>query len=287
MVRRNAFTLVELLVVVAIIAVLVAMLLPALNKARAQARAVVCASNLRQIANGYLLYANDNEGWFPVSVVDDNFYGTKVYWRGYYADEWNRTDSWSTSPNSRVPAYNRCAPTMIAPKYITPEVFFCPDNLPNKASREVQIWRNFVKFLDDGTKTASQWNAAYGFNPSYLGNLYISYTMPNRGGQTSNGILRFIGPLKMSEVRTGILPVAADMSRPVESSIPDYTSSTNWVRARHNRGYNVARADGSVYQIVMVGRKDFSQVYKPSDNHGYEIPLYEGPLGELKRFKAP
>ncbi len=49
---KRAFTLIEVLVVVAVIALLVAILIPSLTKARDQARAAVCASNLRQGCNG-------------------------------------------------------------------------------------------------------------------------------------------------------------------------------------------------------------------------------------------
>ena len=63
--RRTAFTLIELMIVVAIIAVLIAILLPSLNRARQQAYQVKCAANLRGIGVGILYYVNDHNGYLP------------------------------------------------------------------------------------------------------------------------------------------------------------------------------------------------------------------------------
>jgi len=57
--KRRAFTLIELLVVIAIIAILASILFPVFGRARESARRAGCASNLKQIALGWMMYAQD------------------------------------------------------------------------------------------------------------------------------------------------------------------------------------------------------------------------------------
>src|ERR1041384_2887360 len=72
-IEAGAFTLIELLVVIAIIAILAALLLPALAKAKNQSLNATCKSNMRQIALGILMYADENRDYLPwPGEVDSN-----------------------------------------------------------------------------------------------------------------------------------------------------------------------------------------------------------------------
>ena len=82
----KGFTLIELLVVIAIIALLLGILLPSLNKAKEQARFVICRNNLRSTGLMFSLYAQDN---------DDKIKGHPEKWMtalwpyyGYTGDSW-------------------------------------------------------------------------------------------------------------------------------------------------------------------------------------------------------
>jgi len=83
MYKKNAFTLIELLMVIAIIALLIAILVPTFQKVRRQARAVICQSNLRQWGTVLALYADEHEGRLPILS------GSTVLWffRGSWVPE--------------------------------------------------------------------------------------------------------------------------------------------------------------------------------------------------------
>ena len=51
--------------VVSIIALLLAILMPSLNRARSQARKIVCMSNMRQVTLGIMMYANSYDNYVP------------------------------------------------------------------------------------------------------------------------------------------------------------------------------------------------------------------------------
>jgi prepilin-type N-terminal cleavage/methylation domain-containing protein/prepilin-type processing-associated H-X9-DG protein len=68
---RQAFTLVELLVVIAIIAILAALLLPALGRAKEEARATACLSNLHQVGVALQIYVSENNNHLP-TMYDAN-----------------------------------------------------------------------------------------------------------------------------------------------------------------------------------------------------------------------
>ena len=62
---RSAFTLVELLVVVAIIGVIIGIALPVISAVRRQVQETVCLSNLRSLGQAHWAYLSDNQDEFP------------------------------------------------------------------------------------------------------------------------------------------------------------------------------------------------------------------------------
>ena len=82
---KRAFTLLELLVVIAIIAILAALLLPSLSAAKNKARQATCLNNLKQINLGVHMYADDHDN--VLSLVSTNT----------SSDVWTDYKSWMKS----------------------------------------------------------------------------------------------------------------------------------------------------------------------------------------------
>lgn len=100
--RPRAFTLVELLVVIGIIAVLISILLPVIGRSKQQASKLKCLSNMRQIAQGAVMYSSEQKGALvPVYSVEEPG-AQAVYWpillvRAKYLPQGNKIGS-ATGP---------------------------------------------------------------------------------------------------------------------------------------------------------------------------------------------
>lgn len=81
--KRKAFTLIEILVVIAVIAILMSILMPALQRVKKQAKMSACLMNLRQWGLMFSLYCDDNNGYFFSGQFNGTFsgQGSGLFWR--------------------------------------------------------------------------------------------------------------------------------------------------------------------------------------------------------------
>ena len=169
--RRSAFTLLELLAVIAIIALLMGILLPALSAARNAAKTNVCLSKLKNIGTAFTVYTTENKDTYPPHRLKKGTPSATVD----YVNEYNRKQprwQWFLETGFGPPIDPAPFARLEAPfgdeglgeatlngTTMTIDVFVCPA-------------------LDDEKYSHDERNGAYGYNYQYLGNARTD-TKPN------------------------------------------------------------------------------------------------------------
>jgi prepilin-type N-terminal cleavage/methylation domain-containing protein/prepilin-type processing-associated H-X9-DG protein len=131
---RCGFTLIEILVVVAIIALLISILLPSLQRARAQARTVVCSANLRTCTQAMMFYTQANRDVLP-----------------YAGAAWEMLHRYvqRVSLNERLPKSPQAAQHMIALnlKNVAVDFYICPADVYPTWTTEASMYQEGVQYL--------------------------------------------------------------------------------------------------------------------------------------------
>ncbi len=217
--RPAAFTLIELLTVIAIIGVLAAILIPVVGKVRSSARNAQCVSNLRQIGSAFQSFATDNRNLWPA---------------------WNETNFIANYPGVTAPRWHSSA--------LAPYVGAQPANVQNSP------WAQAVL---DGTsifRCPSADSSGFDLNSAWqLGYAYNLMIPP--GSRTSFNTLERARPSTLSSPSRTVVVADSTNHRIDGDRMGSVIEAGN---QRHSGKVNLLFADGHVNSLSVADADDFN-----------------------------
>jgi prepilin-type N-terminal cleavage/methylation domain-containing protein/prepilin-type processing-associated H-X9-DG protein len=240
--RKGAFTLIELLTVIAIIGILAAIIIPTVGAVRNKAKGVRCASNLRQIGVAIRGFANDNKGMIvpyrgePTSAEND----TPILWTEYLVPYMS-----IKTPDGKMPTLADGSDYKEDSRFF----YMCPSS---PVPVNWRAWGNYalhpVVMKATGSKKPN-FPITKVQRPSQLiliadGSVFTGEGL-NGGASDDNSGQYFNKTYPFTADPSNILnaPVAA------EAANPNADGAIGWFRYRHNNTVNCLYLDGHVSNI--------------------------------------
>lgn len=212
---RGAFTLIELLTVIAIISLLVTILLPTLSRAKELARRSVCSTNLHHVYVGMHFYLQDYYNLPPLT----------------------------RSRDVRLPVRNNA--DLRAPWYLSPVIYHI--NSPSSGSSE---FVNFGKLLDlhfiDGIKL---FYCPSQTHPEFMYSTPVNPWPIEEPRRLEDASFKFWNDTFASYGRRlGLSYIKFDLVPPGTAIVTDVAMFPEYTRTHHrDEGFNVLTTDGSVW----------------------------------------
>jgi prepilin-type N-terminal cleavage/methylation domain-containing protein/prepilin-type processing-associated H-X9-DG protein len=238
---RRAFSLIELLVVLAVIALTCSILMPALGAVRSRARSAVCGNNLRQLVLANSGYATENGGFYVQAAAD--------LWDNAGCHRWHGVRDRLDEPFD---------PTR------GPLVRYLADGTIRQCPQKIRFLTGKAWAQD-----FEQGCGGYGYNMAYLGS-----RLWDRGCATTDPTLAYAKTSRMTEVArpcqtlmfsdtamctdgTSLIEYSfAEPPHPVMAGqVIEQVKMSPSIHFRHLRSANVGWSDGHVDRQAMAGAK--------------------------------
>lgn len=226
--RRRAFTLVELLVVMAIISLLAGLLMSSLAAAKAKGTQAACLNNLKQLGTAWNLYNGDNSGRIPScvpfytrGVVNSNAWVLGISCPSNRPNPFGEVDAGVLDATNQ----NALARGKLYPAAGAPGIYRCPadsrsiQGVPFVRSYSMNNWMNGIPY--------ASWDKAAGLDTRHR-------LFQNESGITKPARFFVLIDEDASTLNDAMF---VTLMNPVEG-LEDQPS------CRHKTGYSIAFADG-------------------------------------------